>query len=103
MKKLTLKQLALKANILRQDLIKMLVTAKSGHSAGPLDLAEFMAVMYFHVLNHQPKKPLWEGRDRLIMSCGHNVPIRYVAMAHAGYFPKSELKTLRKINSRLQG
>ena len=102
-KKLTIKELERKANDLRQDLIKMLVEAGSGHSAGPLDLADFFAVMYFNILNHDPKKPDWEGRDRLVMSCGHNVPIRYVAMAHAGYFPKKELMTLRKINSRLQG
>lgn len=102
-KNYTLKQLERLAYTMRQDLIKMLVAAKSGHSAGPLDLAEFFTAMYFQILNHDPKKPLWENRDRLIMSCGHNVPMRYVAMAYAGYFPKTELKTLRKLNSRLQG
>ncbi|MFA6071597.1 MAG: transketolase [Janthinobacterium sp.] len=102
-KQLTLKQLERTANTLRQDLIKMLLTAKSGHSAGPLGLADFFTAMYFKILNHDPKKPTWEGRDRLVMSCGHNVPIRYVAMASAGYFPKSDLKTLRKLGSKLQG
>lgn len=102
-KNYTLKQLERLANSLRQDLIKMLLEAKSGHSAGPLDLADFMTAMYFNILNHDPKNPKWEGRDRLIMSCGHNVPIRYVAMANAGYFPKAWLKTLRKLGSKLQG
>ena len=99
----TIKQLERKANDMRQDLITMLERAGSGHSAGPLGLADIFTALYFRVLKHDPKKPFWDERDRLLMSCGHNVPIRYVAMAHAGYFPKSELKTLRKLNSRLQG
>lgn len=102
-KSYTIKQLERKANDIRQDLIKMLEHAGSGHSAGPLGLADIFTTLYFRVLKHNPKKPFWQDRDRLLMSCGHNVPIRYVAMAHAGYFPKSELKTLRQINSRLQG
>jgi len=102
-KQLTIKQLERLANTMRQDLIKELVEAKSGHSAGPLDLAEFFTVMYFHILNHDPKNPTWALRDRLVMSCGHNVPIRYVALAHAGYFPKKDLLTLRKLGSKLQG
>lgn len=102
-KELTIKQLERLAYTMRQDLIKSLVAAGSGHSAGPLDLAEFFAAMYFNILNHDPKKPKWEKRDRLVMSCGHNVPIRYVAMANAGYFPKKDLLTLRKFGSKLQG
>lgn len=104
MNKITsLERLNLLANDLRQDLIKMLLIAGSGHSAGPLDLADLMAAMYFNILNHRPQQPNWPLRDRLIFSAGHNVPIRYVAMAWAGYFPKSDLKTLRKLGSKLQG
>jgi len=100
---LTIKQLERLAYKIREDLIVSLKLAKSGHSAGPLDLADFFTAMYFHILNQDPKNPMWEKRDRLIMSCGHNVPIRYAAMAHAGYFPKKLLKTLRKLGSPLQG
>ncbi|MDP2631552.1 MAG: transketolase [Candidatus Uhrbacteria bacterium] len=92
-----------KANLIRQDLLQMLETAGSGHSAGPLGLADIFTALYFHVLDHDPKKPMWKDRDRLLLSCGHVAPIRYATMAHAGYFPKSELKTLRKFGSKLQG
>jgi len=92
-----------KANAIRQDLLKMLATAGSGHSAGPLGLADIFTALYFHVLEQDPKRPEWKDRDRLLLSCGHVAPIRYATMAHAGYFPKSELKTLRKLGSRLQG
>ncbi|HYE60122.1 MAG TPA: transketolase [Candidatus Kapabacteria bacterium] len=102
-KQYTLKQLEQMATTIREDIIKMLVEAGSGHSAGPLGLADIFTALYFRVLNHNPKKPLWEGRDRLCLSCGHVVPVRYAAMARAGYFPVTELKTLRKLNSRLQG
>jgi transketolase len=99
----TIKQLEKLANTIRQDIIKMLLVAGSGHSAGPLGLADIFTALYFKVLNHNPKNPKWQSRDRLMLSCGHVVPVRYAAMARAGYFPLSELKTLRKINSRLQG
>lgn len=92
-----------KANEIRKDLIEMLTVAGSGHSAGPLGLADIFTALYFHILRHDPKKPMWEMRDRLLLSCGHVVPIRYATMAHAGYFPKSELKMLRKLGSKLQG
>ncbi|MBM5789693.1 transketolase [Candidatus Parcubacteria bacterium] len=98
-----LKALEVRALAIRKDLITMLMEAGSGHSAGPLGMADIFTALYFHILVHDPKKPSWEGRDRLILSNGHICPIRYVAMAHAGYFPKSELKTLRKLGSRLQG
>jgi len=101
--KLTTVQLEKKANEMRIDLIKMLVKAGSGHSAGPLDLADIFAAMYFNILKHDPKKPDWDERDLLILSNGHCTPIRYVAMAHAGYFSRAELDTLRKFGSRLQG
>ncbi len=92
-----------KANLIRQDIIKMLLEAGSGHSAGPLGMADIFTALYFHILNHDPAKPDWSERDRLILSNGHICPVRYATMAHAGYFPISELKTLRKLGSRLQG
>jgi len=91
------------ANEARELVIKTLLEAGSGHSAGPLGMADIFTAFYFHILNHDPKKPDWPDRDRLILSNGHICPIRYVSMAQAGYFEKSELKTLRKIDSRLQG
>jgi transketolase len=91
------------ANQIRQDVIKMLVEAGSGHSAGSLGMADIFTAMYFHVLNHDPKNPFWPDRDRLVLSNGHICPVLYATMARAGYFPLEELMTLRKINSRLQG
>src|SRR5690242_11594168 len=81
----------------------MLVAAGSGHSAGPLGMADVFTALYFAVLKHDPKNPMWPERDRLILSNGHIVPVRYAAMARAGYFPVEELMTLRKFGSRLQG
>src|SRR5258706_3552367 len=92
-----------KANEARELIISTLLTAGSGHSAGPLGMADIFTAFYFHILNHDPKNPDWEDRDRLVLSCGHICPVRYVTMAMSGYFPVEELKTLRKINSRLQG
>jgi transketolase len=92
-----------KANDIREDLIKMLEHAGSGHSAGPLGLADIFTALYFKILKHDSKKPDWNERDILLLSNGHCVPIRYVTMAHAGYFPKKELMTLRQFGSRLQG
>lgn len=96
---MTLTELEKKANQIRQDIIEMLVEAGSGHSAGPLGLADIFTALYFRVLNHDPKNPTWPERDRLILSNGHTVPVRYAAMARAGYFPLKELKTLRKFGS----
>ena len=98
-----LKFLEEKANQIREDIIAMLLEAGSGHSAGPLGMADIFTAFYFHILNHDPKRPDWAERDRLVLSNGHICPVQYVTLAHAGYFPKTELKTLRKINSRLQG
>lgn len=98
-----LKDLESKAEQARELLISTLLEAGSGHSAGPLGMADIFTAFYFHILNHDPKNPDWEDRDRLILSNGHICPIRYVSMAQAGYLPIDELKTLRKINSRLQG
>ncbi len=98
-----LEDLKLMANRLREDVIKMVSGAGSGHIAGPLDMAEIFTVFYFHLLNHNPKKPNWPDRDRLVLSNGHICPIQYAALAHAGYFPVEELKTLRQLGTRLQG
>ncbi|MFI5206204.1 MAG: transketolase [Candidatus Paceibacterales bacterium] len=98
-----IKKLEEMALTLRQDLIEMLLRAGSGHTAGPLGMADIFTAFYFHILHHNPKDPFWEERDRLILSNGHICPIRYVAMARAGYFPVAELATLRKFGTRLQG
>ena len=92
-----------RAEAIRETIITMLVAAGSGHTAGPLGMADIFAALYFHVLNHDPKNPSWPERDRLFLSNGHIVPVRYAAMAHAGYFPVEETLTLRKFGSRLQG
>src|SRR5579862_5551479 len=98
-----LKELELKANDVREGIIRSLLSAGSGHSAGSLDMADIFAALYGFIMNHDPKKPEWEDRDRLLLSCGHITPVRYSAMAYAGYFPVEELLTLRKFGSRLQG
>lgn len=97
------RELSKKANSVRQTIIEMLLAAGSGHTAGPLGMADIFTALYFRVLKHDPKNPAWEERDRLILSNGHIVPVRYAAMAHAGYFPVEECLTLRKFGSRLQG
>lgn len=99
----TINELQQKAEAIREDIIRMLEHAGSGHSAGPLGMADIVAALYFRVLKHDPKQPDWPERDVLLMSNGHCVPVRYAAMAEAGYFPKKELLTLRKLGSRLQG
>ncbi len=92
-----------KAREIRHTLIEMLVEAGSGHTAGSLGMADVFTAFYFHILNHDPKNPLWADRDRLVLSNGHITPIRYAAMAHAGYFSIDEAKTLRTFGSRMQG
>lgn len=101
--KLSIADLEKKANDIRQDIIKSLEHAGSGHSAGPMGLADIFTALYFDILKHDPKNPSWEERDLLLLSNGHCVPVQYTAMAHAGYFEKEELKTLRQFGSRLQG
>jgi transketolase len=104
MKKITkIKKLNLIANTIRQDVVKMLHEAKSGHTAGSIGLADIFTALYFNVLYHDPERPEWEGRDRFVLSNGHVCPVLYAALANAGYFPKDELMTLRKVGSRLQG
>lgn len=103
MQKLPLERLETIANDIREDIIKMLEHAGSGHSAGPLGLADIFTALYFDILKHDPERPNWPERDILLLSNGHCVPVRYATMAHAGYFPKQELLTLRHFGSRLQG
>ncbi len=99
----TKQELDLLANSIRKDIINMLLAAGSGHSAGPLGLSDIFTALYFEVLNHKPDNPDWEERDILLLSNGHCTPVRYATMARAGYFSTSELKTLRKLGSNLQG
>lgn len=100
---LEIKNLELQANQIRESIIAMLVEAKSGHTAGPLGMADIFTALYFNLLKHDPKNPIWADRDRLVLSNGHICPVLYATMAHAGYFSTDELKTLRKFGSRLQG
>jgi transketolase len=99
----SLNELEIIANTIRENIIKMLVSAGSGHSAGPLGMADIMTSLYFEIMNHDPSNPDWEERDRLILSNGHICPVHYAALAESGYFDVKELKTLRKLGSRLQG
>lgn len=98
-----IKQLEGIAQSLRYDAIRSVIKAGSGHVAGPLDMADIFALLYFEELKHDPKNPTWPERDRLVLSNGHICPILYAALAHAGYFPVEELSTLRQLGSRLQG
>lgn len=104
MKKIiSVKELEIVAARIREEIIKMLLESGSGHSAGPLGMSDVFAALYFNILNHNPQKPAWENRDRVILSNGHICPVLYATLALAGYFPLKELKTLRKIGTRLQG
>lgn len=91
------------ANQVREDIIKMLLKAKSGHAAGALGMADVFTALYFAILKHDPKNPDWKERDKLVLSNGHICPALYATLAHAGYFKKQELLTLRDLGSRLQG
>lgn len=102
-KKRPLEDLELMATKIREDVIKSLEKAGSGHSAGPLGLADIFTALYFDIMKHDPQDPLWGQRDMLLLSNGHCAPILYTTLAYAGYFEKSELSTLRKFGSRLQG
>jgi transketolase len=96
-------ELEKKANKIRQSIIEMLLIAGSGHTAGPLGMADVFTLFYYHILKHDPKNPSWEERDRVVLSNGHICPVFYATMAHAGYFEVEELKNLRKFGTRLQG
>lgn len=97
------KELQLKANDIRQSIIEMLTEAGSGHTAGPLGMADIFTYLFFYGLKHDPDKPDWNERDRFVLSNGHICPVLYATMAHTGYFDVKELLTLRKLGSRLQG
>jgi len=88
---------------IRKDIILSLAEAGSGHLGGSMGLADIFTCLYFNTLKHNPKKPKWPERDRLILSIGHVAPVLYTTLANAGYFPKKELLSLRKLGSRLQG
>lgn len=89
---------------IRETIIKMLANAGSGHTAGPLGMTDIFTAFYFHILNHRPDEPMWDERDRLILSNGHIVPVRYATMAHAGYFPVDDVENrLRQYGSPYQG
>ena len=98
-----IKKLKLIANEIRIDIIKMLVSAGSGHSAGPLGMADIFTALYFNIMNHDPKNPKWENRDRFTLSNGHICPVWYATLAKSGYFPQKEIMTLRKLGTRLHG
>lgn len=100
---LTLVQLQHKANLIREDIIRMLEEAGSGHSAGPLGMADLLTALYFQIMNIDPQNPQWDQRDYFFLSNGHAVPVQYATMAERGYFDVEELLTLRKYGSRLQG
>ncbi|MDB5176848.1 MAG: tktB [Candidatus Saccharibacteria bacterium] len=100
---LSITDLQHKAFVIREDIIRMLEHAGSGHSAGPLGLAEIFSALYFDIMKFDPANPDWNERDVFFLSNGHCVPVQYAAMAEAGFFDKKELMTLRKFGSRLQG
>lgn len=98
-----IKELKIMAGTIRRDIINMLAEAGSGHTAGPLGMADIFTALYFHVMNHNPEKPGWEDRDRFVLSNGHICPVWYATLARAGYFSVEELMTLRKLGTRLHG
>ena len=98
-----IRELEAKAKTIRKDIIKMLAEAGSGHPGGRLSSVEIVTALYFNVLRLKPEEPLWQDRDRFILSKGHAAPVLYAALAERGFFPVDELLTLRKLGSRLQG
>jgi transketolase len=91
------------ARQLRVDVLKMLNTARSGHTGGSLSALDVLTVLFFHTMRHDPTNPHWPDRDRFVLSKGHAAPALYACLAHAGYFPREDLKTLRRLGSHLQG
>lgn len=100
---INIKKLQSTANIIRQDIIRMLAKAGSGHAGGSLGMADILTVLYFKILKHSPEQPNNRYRDRLVLSNGHICPVLYATLARAGYFPLVKLKSLRQINSGLEG
>ncbi|MFC4241999.1 transketolase [Gryllotalpicola reticulitermitis] len=97
------RELQTTANQIRRSVVEMLARAGSGHSAGPLGMAEILTVLFFRIMRHDPARPDWNERDVFYLSNGHTAPVLYATMAHSGYFPLAELGTLRRLGSRLQG
>jgi transketolase len=91
------------ATVLRMRCVSMLAVAKSGHLDSSLSAADMVTALYYRVLRHDPKKPLWPERDRFVLSKGHAAPIQYAALAEHGYFSPADLMGLRQIGSHLQG
>lgn len=91
------------AREVRKNVVRMICSAGSGHTAGSLSVTDIITALYFEIMNHDPKTPNWDNRDRLVLSCGHVCPAQYAALAMSGYFPESELKSHRKLGSRLEG
>jgi transketolase len=98
-----IKELKKKAVALRKDILTMLEKAGSGHTGGSLSLVEILISLYYYKLKHNPKKPDWPERDKVILSKGHGCPALYACLADLGYFPREELWGLRKLGSKLQG
>ncbi|MEL7601589.1 MAG: transketolase, partial [Bacillota bacterium] len=103
MKKCTIEELERHARDIRVDIVESVYRARSGHPGGSLSIAEILSVLYFDEMNTDPANPAWEKRDRFVLSKGHAAPAYYAALAERGYFPVEYLKTLRKIDSKLQG
>jgi transketolase len=87
----------------RKRIVSMICKAGSGHPGGSLSALDIITALYFEIMQHDPKRPQWEDRDRFVLSKGHAAPALYATLAEAGYFPVEELDTLRQIGSRLQG
>jgi len=103
MEEARLRHLKSMALAIRQDIVRMVAEAGSGHPGGSLSVADIVSVLFFDVMKHDPSNPCWEERDRFILSKGHACPAVYAALAEGGYFPREELLTLRKFGARLQG
>lgn len=92
-----------KARLIRQDIIRMLGEAGSGHTGGSLSAADILSCLYFWEMNIDANNPQWADRDRFVLSKGHAAPVLYAALAQKGFFPQEQLATLRKLGSPLQG
>jgi len=103
MNKPDIKELKKKAIGIRKDLLEMLTLAGSGHTGGSLSIVDILVALYCYEMRNDPKNPKWPGRDRFLLSKGHACPALYAVLAEKGYFPKEDLRTLRKLGSKIQG